>query len=63
MKELSTWKARESRLENFRKNAIERGASSEKAIADTELEQKRNNRVYDRITGHKRGSNIVRYYI
>lgn len=46
---LSNWLYQENRLANIRKNLCDRGATSSAAIADTEIEQKANNRRYSNI--------------
>lgn len=46
---LNDWRRRENQLASFRKNLCDKGVSSEAAIADTAIEQARNNRAYDNI--------------
>jgi hypothetical protein len=46
---LNTWKYREDKLASIRKNLCDKGVSSEAAIADTWIDQQRNNRAYNNI--------------
>lgn len=46
---LNHWKHKEDRLAGIRKTLCDRGVTSEAAIADTWVDQQRNNKSYDRI--------------
>ena len=46
---LNSWSYYENKLANIRKNLCDKGVSSEAAIADTFIDQQKNNRRYDGI--------------
>lgn len=46
---LTIWKTRETKLADRRKFLCDRGSTLDAALADTAVEQARNNRSYDRI--------------
>lgn len=46
---LNNWSYQENRLANIRKTMCDRGATSDAAIAETLIDQKKNNRRYDGI--------------